>query len=42
VRLQGLCLAFRPLETVYGNQDLELLVQLNLSLVKTKLAAEKK
>jgi tetratricopeptide (TPR) repeat protein len=40
--MQGICLAFRPLETVYGNQDLAPLVQLNLSLVKAKLAAEKK
>jgi tetratricopeptide (TPR) repeat protein len=39
--MQGLCLAFRPLEAVYGNQDLAPLVQLNLSLVKAKLAAEK-
>jgi tetratricopeptide (TPR) repeat protein len=40
--IQGICLAFRPLETVYGNQDLEPLVQLNLSLVKAKLAGEKR
>jgi len=40
--MQGLCLAFQPLEAVYGNQDLAPLVQLNLSLVKGKLAAEKK
>lgn len=40
--VQGLCLAFRPLEAVYGNQDLAPLVQLNISLVKAKLAAEKK
>jgi tetratricopeptide (TPR) repeat protein len=40
--MQGLCLAFRPLETVYGNQDLASLVQLNLSLVKAKIAEEKK
>ena len=40
--MQGLCLAFRPLEAVYGNQDLAPLVQLNLSLVKAKLADEKK
>jgi tetratricopeptide (TPR) repeat protein len=38
--MQGLCLAFRPLEAVYGNQDLAPLVQLNLSLVKAKLAEE--
>ena len=40
--MQGLCLAFRPLEAVCGNQDLAPLVQLNLSLVKAKLADEKK
>ena len=40
--MQGLCLAFRPLEAVYGDQDLAPLVQLNLNLVKAKLAAEKK
>ena len=40
--MQGLCLAFRPLEAVYGNQDLAPLVQLSISLVKAKLAEEKK
>jgi tetratricopeptide (TPR) repeat protein len=40
--MQGLCLAFRPLEAVYGNQYLKPLVLLNLSLVRTKLAEEKK
>jgi tetratricopeptide (TPR) repeat protein len=40
--VQGLCLAFRPLEAVYGNQDLAPLVQLNISLVKAKLAEGKK
>ena len=40
--MQGLCLAFRPLEAVYGDQDLAPLVELNLSLVKAKLAEEKK
>jgi tetratricopeptide (TPR) repeat protein len=40
--MRGLCLAFRPLESVYGNQDLAPLVELNLSLVKARLAAEKK
>jgi tetratricopeptide (TPR) repeat protein len=40
--VEGICLAFRPLEAVYGNQDLAPLVQLNLSLVKAKIAAEKK
>ena len=40
--VEGICLAFRPLEAVYGNQDLAPLVQLNLSLVKAKVAAAKK
>ena len=40
--MQGLCLAFRPLESVYGDQDLAPLVALNLNLVKAKVAAEKK
>jgi tetratricopeptide (TPR) repeat protein len=40
--MQGLCLAFRPLEAVYGNQDLAPLVQLNLNLVKAKVAEAKK
>jgi tetratricopeptide (TPR) repeat protein len=40
--MQGLCLAFRPLEAVYGDQDLAPLVQLNLSLVKARLAGEDK
>jgi tetratricopeptide (TPR) repeat protein len=40
--VQGLCLAFRPLEAVYGDQDLAPLVQLNLTLVKAKLAEEQK
>ena len=40
--MQGLCLAFRPLEAVYGDQDLAPLVQMNLNLVKAKLAEEKK
>jgi tetratricopeptide (TPR) repeat protein len=40
--MQGLCLAFRPREAVYGNQDLAPLVQLNLNLVRGKLAEEKK
>ncbi len=40
--MQGLCLAFRPLEAVYGDQDLAPLVQLNISLVKATLAEGKK
>ena len=40
--IKGVCLAFRPLETAYGDQDLAALVMLNISLVKTRLPAEKK
>jgi tetratricopeptide (TPR) repeat protein len=40
--IEGICLAFRPLEAVYGTQELAPLVQLNISLVKAKLAREKK
>jgi tetratricopeptide (TPR) repeat protein len=40
--MQGVCLAFRPLAAVYGDQDLAPLVQLNLNLVKAKLAEGKK
>jgi tetratricopeptide (TPR) repeat protein len=37
----GICLAFRPLEEVYGEQDLAPLVQLNLEMVKARLATRK-
>ncbi len=40
--IQGICLAFRPLQAVYGDQDLAPLVQLNISLVKAKLAEGQK
>jgi tetratricopeptide (TPR) repeat protein len=40
--MQGLCLAYRPLESVYGNQELAPLVELNLRLVKAKLAENQK
>jgi tetratricopeptide (TPR) repeat protein len=36
--VDALCLAFRPLQEVYGDQDLEPLVQLNIDLVKARLA----
>jgi len=36
--LDGLCLAFRPLQEVYGDQDLEPLVKLNIDMVKARLA----
>ncbi len=38
--VDGLCLAFRPLEEVYGNQDLEPLVRLNIAMVKARLATK--
>ncbi len=37
--LNGVCLAFRPLQEVYGNQDLEPLIKLNIQMVKAKMAA---
>jgi Tfp pilus assembly protein PilF len=40
--MRGLCMAFRPLESVYGNQDLAPLVELNLNLVKGELASKKR
>jgi Tfp pilus assembly protein PilF len=40
--IEGICLAFRPLEAVYGDQELAPLIELNISLVKAKLAAEPK
>ena len=36
--VQGICLAFRPLQEVYGNQELESLVRLNIAMVKARLA----
>jgi tetratricopeptide (TPR) repeat protein len=40
--VEGLCLAFRPMLAVYGNQELEPLVKMNLKLIKAKLEADKK
>jgi Flp pilus assembly protein TadD len=34
----GICLAFRPAQEVYGEQDLAPLVQLNIEMVKARLA----
>jgi Flp pilus assembly protein TadD len=39
--VDGLCLAFRPLQEVYGDEDLEPLVQLNIAMVKARLATRK-
>jgi len=36
----GICLAFRPLQEVYGNQELEPLVQMNIAMVKARLATK--
>jgi Tfp pilus assembly protein PilF len=38
---EDLCLAFRPAEKVYGDQELAPLVQLNLEMVKARLATKK-
>ncbi len=39
--VDGICLAFRPLQEVYGEQDLAPLVQLNLEMVRARLATRK-
>jgi Tfp pilus assembly protein PilF len=39
--VEDLCLAFRPAEEVYGDQELAPLVQLNLEMVKARLATKK-
>jgi tetratricopeptide (TPR) repeat protein len=38
--VEGVCLAFQPLAVEYGDRDLELVVRLNIQLVKTKLAGK--
>jgi tetratricopeptide (TPR) repeat protein len=35
--VKGICLAFRPLEAEYGNQELEPLIKLNMDMVKDML-----
>ncbi|MBI4794752.1 MAG: tetratricopeptide repeat protein [Deltaproteobacteria bacterium] len=35
----GVCLAFRPLQEVYGNQELEPLIRLNIQMIRGKMAA---
>jgi tetratricopeptide (TPR) repeat protein len=40
--VQGICLAFRPLEAEYGNQDLEPLIKLNMDMVKDRLKSTPK
>jgi tetratricopeptide (TPR) repeat protein len=40
--VDGVCLAFRPLQQVYGNQELAPLVKLNIQMIQGKLAAPAK
>jgi tetratricopeptide (TPR) repeat protein len=37
--VKGICLAFRPLQEVYGDQELEPLIRLNIQMVQGKVAA---
>jgi Tfp pilus assembly protein PilF len=37
--VNGICLAFRPLQEVYGDQELAPLIRLNMQMVKGKMAA---
>lgn len=39
--LGGTCLAFRPLMDAYADQELEPLIQLNIALLKARLATKK-
>jgi tetratricopeptide (TPR) repeat protein len=34
--VDGVCLAFRPLQEVYGNRELEPLIRLNIQMIKGK------
>ncbi len=36
--MDGICLAFRPLEEVYGDTELEPLIRFNIDMVKARLA----
>ncbi len=36
--VNGVCLAFRPLQEVYGDQDLEPLIRMNIEMIKGKKA----
>jgi tetratricopeptide (TPR) repeat protein len=36
--LDGICLAFRPLQAVYGDTDLAPLIKFNIGMVKARLA----
>jgi Flp pilus assembly protein TadD len=39
--VEGICLAFRSAEQVYGEQELAPLVELNINMVKARLATQK-
>lgn len=39
--VNGICLAFRPLEEVYGNQELEPLIRLNLQMIQGQMSGVK-
>jgi tetratricopeptide (TPR) repeat protein len=36
--VDGICLAFRPLQEIYGNTELEPLIKFNINMVKARLA----
>jgi Tfp pilus assembly protein PilF len=36
--VEGICLAFRPLQEVYGDTELEPLIKFNIDMVKARLA----
>ena len=35
--VKGICMAFRPLQEVYGDQELEPLIRLNIQMIKNKM-----
>ena len=37
--VNGVCLAFRPLQEVYGNRELEPLIRLNIQMIQGKMPA---
>jgi tetratricopeptide (TPR) repeat protein len=37
--VKGICMAFRPLQEVYGDQELEPLIRMNMQMVKGNMAA---
>jgi tetratricopeptide (TPR) repeat protein len=38
--LDGICLAFRPLQEIYGDTELTPLIKFNIDMVKARLAAQ--